>query len=180
MSIYDILKSEHRTLTQLIEQAQEAAGAEQDELIEQLLELLTAHAAAEEDVLYDRLADNKTIAEKIGEAREEHLAVARLMHDLMGNLEDEEVDAKLKVLGEQLEHHIEEEEDELFTSAERVIDDEVAEAMGGEFLARKAEIEEIPVEDRIDEALAKHGVIEDEVDTVKLKKAPSTPSSPPR
>lgn len=178
MDIYEILKQEHRAVRKLLEQAIDAAGAERDELIEQILESLSAHAAAEEDVFYDRLADTKATASMIGEAKEEHLAIARLMHDLCGNLEDDEIDAKLEVLKEQLEHHIEEEEDELFPDAERVFDDQVAEALAGEFLARKAEVEEIPVEDRLDEALAKHGIVEEEVDTVKIKKSPHIPSPP--
>ncbi len=182
MSIYDILKTEHVAVLKTLTKAIDTVGAERDELIEQVLELLTAHAAAEEEILYDRLADNKATADMIGEAREEHLSVARLMHDLCGNLEDDEVDAKLEVLKEQLEHHIEEEEEDIFPEAERVFDDDVAEALGGEYLARKMEIEEIPVDDRIDEALAQHGVVEDTVDTVKIKKSkaktPQVPSPP--
>jgi hemerythrin superfamily protein len=173
MNIYEILKDEHREVSKLIEQAKDAAGAERDELVEQILEALTLHTAAEEDVFYDRVASSKALHEMIGEAKEEHLAIARLLSDLTGSLDDDELDAKLEVLGELLEHHIEEEEDELFPTAEGIIDDAAAEAIGGQFLARKEEIEEMPVEDRIAEALAKHGVVEEQTGDHKPQRKPT-------
>lgn len=154
MNIYDALITDHRTVVDLLQQAERATPQQRAALIQTALDELTAHATAEEELFYGAVEGADDAHDLVVEAKEEHLSAARLMSDLLlPNLSDELRQAKAKVLREQLEHHIEEEEEEMFSSAEELIDDEAAEALAGEFLARKAALMELSVEERVAHAL---------------------------
>lgn len=158
-TIYDLLIADHRAVIALLDQAISASGKERRGLIDTIVDELTAHATAEEALFYAPLADAQDAKDKIGEANEEHLSTARLMSDLLDpTYTDDRIAAKLNVLKEQLEHHIEEEEEELFALGRRHFDAQTAEAMGGEFTAQKQVLMAMPLMVRVQEAIAKQMV----------------------
>lgn len=156
MNIYDALISDHRDVISLLKKAEKAEGEQQQALLHTIIDALSAHALAEGEVLYDTIENaSDDVRELIMEAHEEHLSAARLMKELLDpTVNDERRLAKTTLLREQLEHHIKEEEGEMFTKARRLIADEAAEALAGEFLAKKEEFMTRPVEERVAEAIA--------------------------
>ncbi len=76
----------------------------------------------------------------VAEAIEEHHVVATLMEELKGLApKDERYDAKFKVLMENVEHHIEEEEGEMFPETEEVLGEQL-ESLGTQMQERKQEL----------------------------------------
>ncbi len=167
-TIFDLLVTDHQAVVALVKEAVGATGKQRHALIEQIVDELTAHSTAEEEIFYAAIAGgNEALALTI-EAKEEHLSAARLLSDLLDpTYSVDVVTAKLTVLGEQLEHHIKEEEGEMFAMARRQIDEQVAEGLGGEFLARKAELTKVPVAVRVQETIAKHMAVSRIPDVVK-------------
>jgi Hemerythrin HHE cation binding domain len=76
------------------------------------------------------------------ESLQEHLGIKRVLADLLEtDAADETFDAKIKVLKEQVEHHVGEEESDLFPKVKKIIDAEVLEALGQEMSAEQSELE---------------------------------------
>jgi iron-sulfur cluster repair protein YtfE (RIC family) len=94
---------------------------------------LAIHATIEEHHFYPAVRAKRT-EDILLEALEEHLAIKRVLSDLLDlEVEDETFDAKLKVLKEEVEHHVEEEEQDLFPKVKKLLDagelDSIATAM---------------------------------------------------
>jgi hemerythrin-like domain-containing protein len=140
MSAIDMLEAQHREVEDLFEQIEEASGAEKKELFEELADKLAVHAAIEEQHFYPAVKSDDT-QDLLLEASEEHLSVKRLLADLM-TLEpsDETFDAKITVLQEQIEHHVKEEEEELFAKARKLLDKEELDALEQEMTATQEEL----------------------------------------
>ena len=104
----------------------------------QLKEMMTAHSRAEERVFYSALKEfDETKADAL-EGYEEHHVVDVLLREI-ARLDpgDERWTAKFTVLKENIEHHAQEEEDEIFTAAQKVLSDEDAEEMAEKFVAAR-------------------------------------------
>jgi hemerythrin superfamily protein len=108
----------------------------------QFAEELTAHSRAEEKVLYARLRKSEEGKDEALEGAVEHEVADRLIDDLKrnSNTQSDEWSARCGVLQELLEHHIEEEEDEMFKTARKLLDAKALEEMGDEFLAEKTRL----------------------------------------
>ena len=156
MTIYDVLMSDHREVIGLLKKAEKAEGEERQALLTTIIDALTAHAIAEGEVLYDAVENaSDDVHELIMEAHEEHLSAARLMKELLDPaVNDERRLAKTTLLREQIEHHVEEEEGEMFTKCRRLINADAAEALAGEFLVKKEQLMTRPIADRVAEAIA--------------------------
>ncbi len=154
MDIYKILHDEHLQVLANFDHVKTARHKSRGPIVDQIIDELTAHSMAEDMVLYDRLIDAQQ--DIILEAKEEHLIVSSLLEDLkLMRIEDERFDAKIKVLTDVLKHHIEEEEDELFSQARRVFDDAISESFAGEYLALKAQLQKRPQLMRLGQARLK-------------------------
>ncbi|MCY1043772.1 hemerythrin domain-containing protein [Corallococcus sp. bb12-1] len=133
MNALELLKQQHEEVSKLFKKYEKLADhndEERQELFEQIADRLGAHAKIEELYLYPALKTDDT-EDKLREAAEEHLVVKRLIADLLGmEADDEEFDAKMKVLQENVEHHVEEEEDDLFKSARKLLSKEQLEDLG--------------------------------------------------
>jgi iron-sulfur cluster repair protein YtfE (RIC family) len=116
----DLLKVDHEEIRSLLERVDAADGSEKARVAEELFELLEVHTAAEERVFYPAVRDAVDEAhEIIAEGIEEHHVVDTLMAEVRELAPgDEEWDAKLSVIKENVEHHLEEEEHELFPLVE--------------------------------------------------------------
>jgi len=115
MNALELLREQHEEVMDLFSQIEETEDpVEKEDLVQALTDNLAAHSTIEERLFYPAAYSGAT-KELLAEARDEHLAVKRLLVDLLSlTPDDESFDAKITVLKEQVEHHVEEEEMELF------------------------------------------------------------------
>jgi hemerythrin superfamily protein len=138
-----MLTAEHREVKAMFEQYEglgERAMASKKKIADQICNALTLHAAIEEEIFYPALrAASKEAADLLDEALVEHAGAKDLVAQLQEmDPEDELYDAKVKVLGEQIDHHVGEEEGEMFPKAKKAGLDLVA--LGNEMAMRKDEL----------------------------------------
>jgi hypothetical protein len=147
MEVYRLLHEDHlkvKSIFKELEDTTERAVKTREHLFANLKMELTLHAEAEEMFFYPRLEPAKETRDLPLEAIEEHKVVKSLLAELDNEEKGtEEWAAKLKVLQENVEHHVEEEEDELFKKAKKVLSAEDAESIAAEIEAYKEEHSEL-------------------------------------
>jgi hemerythrin superfamily protein len=119
---------------------EEATDDDKEELATLICAELTAHATAEEEVLYPAARAAIDEPDLVDEAAVEHATAKDLIAQIMESTpdEDELFDAKVKVLGEYIDHHVKEEEGELFPKLKKAKVDTAE--LGERIAARKSEI----------------------------------------
>jgi Hemerythrin HHE cation binding domain len=145
MDIYQLLRVDHQNVIELFDELERTparpAKARAD-VYEQLRTELLTHVQAEQEVFYTALLDRVPERDLVLEAFEEHGVLERMFKDIDAcAMNDEKWLAKVNVLREIVEHHIEEEESELFRTARDVLSREEGEAIAEEVEARKAELD---------------------------------------
>jgi len=142
MDVLELLSSQHDEVDELIAQLEKGKG-DRAEVFAQLADKLAAHSAVEEQIFYPAAMSEET-KEQLMESVEEHLSVKRLIADMLAldpEGDDEEFDAKLSVLKEQVSHHArQEEEKKLFPKVRRAMDADQRAALGNEVLAKFEEL----------------------------------------
>ena len=138
-----LLKDDHKKVKQLFRDFEKAEGArEKKKIAEQVFEELEIHSRLEEEIFYPAVRDKAEgeTKELVAEGFEEHHVVDVLINELkaLGSV-DEQYEAKFKVLTENVEHHIEEEEGELLPEAKKVLGKEI-DQLGDQMAQRKAEL----------------------------------------
>jgi hemerythrin superfamily protein len=143
MNAIELLESQHREVEDLFEEIEDSDDLDtKADLFEQLADKLAIHAAIEEHHFYPAVKEKRT-EDILLESLEEHLAVKRVLADLLdNNVEDETFDAQLTVLKETVSHHVEEEESDLFPKVRKVLSKDQLEAVGQAMSAEQAELEE--------------------------------------
>jgi len=132
-SIFDILKKEHDKTKELFKQT-ESKREDHGNVFSQIGTELTIHMDGEERLLYPVLKEKEPTRDKTLEGWEEHTYIKIVLNDLVGMpREDERWQAKLTVLREMVEHHIEDEEENLFKIAQNVISKEQADQIGTDY-----------------------------------------------
>lgn len=133
MDAIELLESQHEEVMDLFEQIEETeSDAEKLALFQQLADSLAAHSTIEEKILYPA-AYTGDAKEMLEEAVEEHLAAKRTIADLLKmQPSDDQFDAKVKVLKEQIEHHVGEEEGELFEAMREQMSEEELSTYGSQ------------------------------------------------
>jgi len=138
--IYERLKQDHLEVKQMLERLNGGDGSAEP-TFEQLFQELTAHSRAEEKVLYETLKKQESSKEVALEGYEEHHASDTFLAEMAkGKAGSDEWKAKAKVLMEVVEHHVTDEEGELFQKAREVIDEKQAREMVGRFEKEKESI----------------------------------------
>jgi len=142
-SIYKILKTDHETVKEIFEQMESAEDRPtRERLVARLKHELLAHAQAEDIVFYQPLKVADDARDLILEAEEEHRVVARLLGELDRlSADNEKWAARATVLKEMVEHHVEEEEGDLFKKAKKIFDSEQERELGAAFLAEKKRLQ---------------------------------------
>src|SRR4029079_5549154 len=109
-----LLKQDHRTAEELFEKFENASGSERKrKLAEEICLELSVHAEIEEEIFYPA-CEGKVDEDLLKESYVEHDGAKVLIAEIMnGGPSDEFYDAKVKVLQEEIEHHVEEEEKRL-------------------------------------------------------------------
>jgi hemerythrin superfamily protein len=137
-----LLKADHRKVEELFEQFEEASGASKKQKIAQEICLeLTVHTRIEEEIFYPA-CEGEIEDDLLKESYVEHDGAKVLIAEIeAGSPGDEYYDAKVKVLSEQIEHHVEEEEkrmEGMFAQARHAGLD--MDALGEQLRARKEEL----------------------------------------
>ena len=142
MNAIDLLESQHREVEKLFSKIEKAKSASaKAELFATIADKLAVHAAIEEHHFYPAVKAKRT-EDILLESLEEHLGIKRVIADLLDvDAGDETFDAKCTVLQEQVSHHVEEEETDLFPKVKKLFDKDQLEAIGQEMSAEQAELE---------------------------------------
>lgn len=143
MDAIEMLTGQHREVDELFEQIEGSQAADDKwSLFEDLADKLAVHAAIEEKHFYPAVKARRT-EDILLESLEEHLGIKRVLADVLAlDGPDETFDAKIKVLKEQVEHHVKEEETDLFPKVKKLLDRETLEAIAQEMTATQEELME--------------------------------------
>lgn len=135
MKATELLEQQHRSVEALF--AKIEAG--EPEALEDLASALAAHMAIEQEIFYPTVDEIEE--DLVLESFEEHsVAEIALKRALATDPEDDSFDARVTVLKELIEHHVEEEEKELFPKVEKALGPERLEALGKKMEARFEEV----------------------------------------
>ena len=124
MDAITLLKQDHKTVEKLFKQFEKTtAPAEQRKLAERIIKELSVHAAIEEMVFYPAVRERvPAVEDTVLESLEEHHIVKWVLNELDDMKPDHErFKAKMTVMIENVRHHVEEEESELFPEVRKVI-----------------------------------------------------------
>jgi hemerythrin superfamily protein len=142
----ELIKADHRKVERLFREFEEAgdrAYKTKQQLVEQISRELEVHTTIEEETYYPAVEAKakKDGKEMIGEAVEEHHLVKVILGELAGlSPEDDTFDAKVKVLMENVRHHVEEEESEMLPQSEEILGKDELARLGAEMAARKRQL----------------------------------------
>jgi hemerythrin-like domain-containing protein len=141
MDAIKLLKEDHARIKPLLAELKETtdrAEKTRGELFSRIKQELTIHEIIEEEIFYPTLREHPKAKEIVLEGYEEHDVVSRLMGELDGmDATDERFGPKAKVMAENIEHHIEEEEGEMFKTARQVFADDELEDLGDRMARRR-------------------------------------------
>src|ERR1044071_9357509 len=139
MDAFELLKADHKTVSGLFDELEAASGKAKVSVFAQIKTELELHTHIEETIFYPALEKPEKTHDLILEAYEEHKMVKTLLAKLSrARTANDEWQAQAKVLRENVEHHVDEEENELFDKAAEAFSDEEIEALGQRMEAEKA------------------------------------------
>lgn len=139
-----ILTEDHKKVKKMFADFEKLMNSEDKEeekgaLVEKICEELTVHAQIEEEIFYPALRAAIDDEDLMDEADVEHAGAKELIAQLEEMAPgDDHYDAKVTVLGENIDHHVKEEQDEMFLKAKKAKLDLVA--LGAQMLERKQEL----------------------------------------
>lgn len=139
-----LLQRDHREVQRLFKQFEklsddEGTADDRQALAEQICVLLSVHAQIEEELFYPAARAAEVKADLLDEAEVEHASAKELIAQIRAMEPDEPLyDAKVIVLGEYVNHHVEEEEEQMFTKCRKSDMDLVV--LAEEMSERKAEL----------------------------------------
>ncbi|MFN2532573.1 MAG: hemerythrin domain-containing protein [Pyrinomonadaceae bacterium] len=134
MNAFTLLKADHQKVADIMEKIDattERGVKTREEQFTRLKQELDIHTKIEETIFYPALEESNETRDITLEAFEEHRIVKQLLAELEKmSKDDEQWTAKFTVLKENVEHHVEEEEGELFKKARKVLSDEDIQNLG--------------------------------------------------
>jgi len=145
MNAMDLLKQDHEKVKKLMEEIDsttERGVKTREELFTKFKQEMTVHERIEEEIFYPRLTEQAKTKEIALEGYEEHHVVDMVMAELDNvSYDDEHWGAKFTVMKENVEHHIEEEEGEMFKLARQALDSDELEELGERMESMKKELQ---------------------------------------
>ncbi len=136
-----LLTEDHARLRTLLDELEQTRGDGRREKFEEVRQTLAAHEIIEEEEFYPTLRRHPRAKEEVLEGIEEHHLVDQVMGELGATpISDETWEAKRNVMTENIRHHMEEEETELFPTARKVLDEGELNALGDRMASRKTEV----------------------------------------
>ncbi len=142
MNAIELLTADHDKVADLFEEFKANEDGDNTALFQKIKAELDTHAHIEETIFYPKLKEegDDELKKIVLEGLEEHRQMKRLLTDISALAGDsDKFNAKLKVLVEDTEHHVEEEEGEMFPLVEEQFDNTVLEELGSEMEAEKAD-----------------------------------------
>jgi hemerythrin superfamily protein len=141
--ILSLIETDHREVEQLFEKIQKEKSSKKiKDLFSQIYEELSLHTRAEELVFYPAMREYEETAAYIEEAEEEHDAAKILLEEMkLLEPDDSKFKSKLTELIESVQHHVEEEEEEIFSAVRESMEDQELQELGQEFQQAKAKVE---------------------------------------
>jgi len=145
-----LLKADHAAVKKLFAQEQRATKQDDEKkqsIFHQIKDALTVHATIEEEIFYPAVkkARQEHVKDEVREGYEEHRQIKNLIAQIASITPDDETwDMKIKVLKEDVEHHVKEEEGEMFPDARKFLGERRLIELGAELQARKQELKENP------------------------------------
>ena len=140
------MKADHDRVKKLLEEVSsttDRAVKTREDLFRKIHSELQVHEAIEEEIFYPALKEHPKTRDLALEAYEEHHVVDTIMSEIAQvPVDDETWMAKFTVMKENLEHHIEEEETEMFEQARKVFDSSELEALGSRMADRKGQLQD--------------------------------------
>jgi hemerythrin superfamily protein len=156
MDAITLLRDDHENVRKLFtrfEQAGDNAKKEKQEIVSKIIEELTVHAFIEEELFYPTVkglepqGGGEEPEELVKEAEEEHAQVKTLLAELEGmTSEDEYFDAKVTVVIDNVRHHAEEEEEEMFPKVREAMGRNELQDLGQRMLEAKERAPKLPSE----------------------------------
>lgn len=142
MDAIELLKQQHDEVKQLFTELEETEDVEErSSIFAELADAFVIHSHLEEQIFYPTVFEDET-EEELREAVEEHLQAKRIIADMLEmSPDDEQWAAKCMVLKEDIEHHVEEEEDELFPTVRKLFTKKRMAELGRELADRQEELE---------------------------------------
>ena len=145
MNAFQLLKEDHKKVSGIFQQLEpttERALKTREELFTKLKQELDIHTQIEETIFYPAIKDAHETREITLEGFEEHHVVKLLLKELESlPVDTEQWTAKLKVLQENVEHHVEEEEEEMFQKARQVLSEEEIDTLGARMEEEKKRLQ---------------------------------------
>ena len=145
MNAITLLKQDHEDVKKMLSELDdttERAVKTREQTFTKLKADLEVHEAIEEEIFYPALKEHPKTKDIALEGYEEHHVVDTMMGEMLKlPVSDETWTAKFTVMKENLEHHIEEEEGEMFKQARQVFDDAELEDLGNRMELRKKELQ---------------------------------------
>ena len=139
MDAFQLLKADHRNVEELFNRLESASGREKLSVFNEIKTELELHTHIEEKIFYPALEKPEETHDLTLEAYEEHDVVKKLLKELSrARTANEEWEAQAKVLKENVEHHVEEEEGELFEKAGSALSEEEISELGELMQAEKS------------------------------------------
>jgi hemerythrin superfamily protein len=146
MNAFQLLKEDHQKVSGLFQQLEpttERAEKTRTELFARLRQELDVHAKVEETIFYPAIKQAAETREIVLEGFEEHHVIKMLLKELEALAVDtEQWTAKLKVLQENVEHHVEEEEGEMFQKARQVLSEDEIDRLGARMEEMKQQLKQ--------------------------------------
>jgi hemerythrin superfamily protein len=158
MKATDLLEEQHREVRALFKRLEGAADSiEQRKLFDDIARNLVAHDAIERELFYPECEAKLGMNDMLGEALVEHGVVEFCLFEA-DEAKDDQFKYKCTVLREMLDHHIDEEEDELFPKVEKALGEKRLESLGEEMQARFEKVKQsdvrIPLHDNLRQVLS--------------------------
>jgi hypothetical protein len=146
MNAFQLLKEDHKKVSGIFEQLEpttERAEKTRTELFAKLKQELDIHAKIEESIFYPAIKQAAETRDIVLEGFEEHHVIKMLLGELDSlPVDTEQWTAKLKVLKENVEHHVEEEEEEMFQKSRDVLSEEEIESLGKQMEEMKKQLQQ--------------------------------------
>jgi iron-sulfur cluster repair protein YtfE (RIC family) len=140
MNAIELLKEDHDKVDKLFQKVKATPDGDHKELFEQIKAELDVHTHIEETIFYPKLKEegDKELKDIVLEGIEEHRQAKMFLKELAALADDsEKFDPKLKVLMEDIEHHVVEEEGEMFKMVEKQFDEYTLQMLGAEMEKEK-------------------------------------------
>ena len=138
MNAIELLKADHDKVDLLFQKVKATEESEHKALFEKIKEELEIHTHIEETIFYPKLKEESELEDIVLEGIEEHHQAKMFLRELSALSDDsEKFEPKLKVLMEDITHHVQEEEGEMFPMVEELFDEATLEELGSQMEKEK-------------------------------------------